>query len=67
MVDGGTNYYTIVVMSSPSSYVMYLVLRRDLMTSLGWPMGAVCTQAAHAASAAMWLFRCVAISASQLR
>ncbi|XGW31460.1 hypothetical protein V3C99_009988, partial [Haemonchus contortus] len=44
-------------MTSPSCYVMYLVLRRDLMSSLGWPMGAVCTQAAHAASAAMWLFR----------
>ncbi|CAI5449475.1 unnamed protein product [Caenorhabditis angaria] len=38
---------------SATSYVMYLVLRRDL----GWPMGAVCTQAAHAASAAIWLFR----------
>ncbi|KIH47131.1 hypothetical protein ANCDUO_22814 [Ancylostoma duodenale] len=44
-------------MSSPTSYVMYLVLRRDLMSSLGWPMGAVCTQAAHAASAAIWLYR----------
>ncbi|KAE9421042.1 hypothetical protein Angca_008791, partial [Angiostrongylus cantonensis] len=44
-------------MSCPSSYVMYLVLRRDLMSSQGWPLGAVCTQAAHAASAAMWLFR----------
>ncbi|KHJ92843.1 hypothetical protein OESDEN_07259 [Oesophagostomum dentatum] len=43
--------------SSPTTYVMYLVLRRDLMSSLGWPMGAVCTQAAHAASAVMWLFR----------
>ncbi|KAK6045091.1 hypothetical protein COOONC_17404 [Cooperia oncophora] len=44
-------------MASTSCYVMYLILRRDLMSSLGWPMGAVCTQAAHAASAAMWLFR----------
>lgn len=44
-------------MPSHSGYVMYLVLRRDLMSSLGWPLGAVCTQAAHAASAAMWLFR----------
>uniref|UniRef100_A0A0N4YJW7 LMWPc domain-containing protein n=1 Tax=Nippostrongylus brasiliensis TaxID=27835 RepID=A0A0N4YJW7_NIPBR len=44
-------------MSSQTSLVMYLVLRRDLMSSLGWPMGAVCTQAAHAASAVMWIFR----------
>ncbi|CAJ0602861.1 unnamed protein product [Cylicocyclus nassatus] len=44
-------------MSSPTSYVMYLILRRDLMSSLGWPLGAVCTQAAHAASAVMWLYR----------
>ncbi|CAI4228078.1 unnamed protein product [Auanema sp. JU1783] len=36
---------------------MYLILRRDLTTTLNWPLGAVCTQAAHAASAAMWLFK----------
>uniref|UniRef100_A0A0K0DJA9 LMWPc domain-containing protein n=1 Tax=Angiostrongylus cantonensis TaxID=6313 RepID=A0A0K0DJA9_ANGCA len=52
-----TNPSKIQEMSCPSSYVMYLVLRRDLMSSQGWPLGAVCTQAAHAASAAMWLFR----------
>ncbi|CAB3409959.1 unnamed protein product [Caenorhabditis bovis] len=43
--------------ASPTSYVMYLILRRDLTTKLNWPVGAVCTQAAHAASAAMWIFR----------
>ncbi|CCD74213.1 peptidyl-tRNA hydrolase [Caenorhabditis elegans] len=40
-----------------TSYVMYVILRRDLQTKLGWPLGAVCTQAAHAASASMWIFR----------
>ncbi|PAV73665.1 hypothetical protein WR25_18836 [Diploscapter pachys] len=40
-----------------SSYVMYLILRRDLSTALKWPFGAVATQAAHAASAVMWMFK----------
>ncbi|CAJ0565001.1 unnamed protein product, partial [Mesorhabditis spiculigera] len=46
-------------MATPSSQmVMYLVLRRDLLNApLSWPIGAVATQAAHAASAAMWIFR----------
>uniref|UniRef100_A0A8R1HRT7 peptidyl-tRNA hydrolase n=1 Tax=Caenorhabditis japonica TaxID=281687 RepID=A0A8R1HRT7_CAEJA len=43
--------------ATATSYVMYVILRRDLHTKLGWPLGAVCTQAAHAASAAMWIFR----------
>uniref|UniRef100_A0A1I7USQ1 peptidyl-tRNA hydrolase n=1 Tax=Caenorhabditis tropicalis TaxID=1561998 RepID=A0A1I7USQ1_9PELO len=43
--------------SSTTPLVMYLILRRDLQSTLQWPLGAVCTQAAHAASAAMWLFR----------
>ncbi|VDP27807.1 unnamed protein product [Heligmosomoides polygyrus] len=54
---GGIAIRLVDSMASPSSFVMYLVLRRDLMPALGWPMGAVCTQAAHAASAAMWIFR----------
>lgn len=37
--------------------VMYVVLRRDLWAELGWPLGAVVAQAAHAATAALWLAR----------
>ncbi|CAD6197871.1 unnamed protein product [Caenorhabditis auriculariae] len=44
-------------MAASTSHVMYLILRRDLTTALQWPLGAVCTQAAHAASASIWLFR----------
>ncbi|CAJ0929221.1 unnamed protein product, partial [Mesorhabditis belari] len=40
------------------SLVMYLVLRRDLLKEpLNWPIGAVATQTAHAASAAIWIYR----------
>jgi len=36
---------------------MYILLRKDLLTELKWPIGAVATQAAHAASACIWTFR----------
>ncbi len=36
---------------------MYLVLRRDLLTELKWPLGALITQAAHAATAVLWEYR----------
>lgn len=32
--------------------VMYLLLRKDLETTLNWPVGALCTQAAHG----LWTF-----------
>ncbi|VDK59759.1 unnamed protein product [Gongylonema pulchrum] len=37
--------------------VMYLVLRSDLISDLKWTVGAVATQAAHAATACIWTFR----------
>uniref|UniRef100_A0A1I7Y590 peptidyl-tRNA hydrolase n=1 Tax=Steinernema glaseri TaxID=37863 RepID=A0A1I7Y590_9BILA len=37
--------------------VMYLILRRDLITELKWPLGAVITQGAHASTACMWMFK----------
>ncbi|KAI6234712.1 Aminoacyl-tRNA hydrolase [Aphelenchoides fujianensis] len=37
--------------------VMYLLLRKDLETALKWPVGAICTQAAHAATACLWTFK----------
>lgn len=36
--------------------VQYVVVRRDLMETMGWPMGALITQACHASSAAIHLF-----------
>jgi|MDSW01.2.fsa_nt_gb peptidyl-tRNA hydrolase len=42
----------------PSSpLVQYVVLRKDLGQGLGWPLGSVCAQAAHAAVAAVWTFK----------
>ncbi|WOO81240.1 Putative peptidyl-tRNA hydrolase PTRHD1 [Vanrija pseudolonga] len=35
----------------PTGLVMQIILRRDLVTELGWPMGPMMAQAAHAASA----------------
>ncbi|KAK9831398.1 hypothetical protein WJX81_001157 [Elliptochloris bilobata] len=37
--------------------VQYVVLRRDLWSELGWPLGSVVAQACHAATAALWLSR----------
>ncbi|CAD5218113.1 unnamed protein product [Bursaphelenchus okinawaensis] len=37
--------------------VMYILLRKDLQTSLKWPIGALCSQAAHAATACLWSFK----------
>jgi peptidyl-tRNA hydrolase len=37
--------------------VMYLILRSDLITDLKWPLGAIFTQIAHAATACIWTFR----------
>lgn len=37
--------------------VQYVVVRKDLWTSLGWPLGSVVAQACHASSAAIWTYR----------
>lgn len=37
--------------------VMYFILRSDLSTTLNWPLGAIFTQIAHAATACIWTFR----------
>ena len=40
-----------------SNLVQYVVLRKDLGQGLGWPLGSICAQAAHASVAAVWEFR----------
>lgn len=35
--------------------VQYLVLRKDLWSSLKWPLGSIIAQACHASTAALWL------------
>jgi len=37
--------------------IMYFILRSDLISKLNWPLGAVFTQVAHAASACIWTFK----------
>lgn len=37
--------------------VQYVVVRKDLWSSLKWPLGSVVAQACHASSAAMWLYK----------
>lgn len=37
--------------------VQYIVLRKDLCSSLKWPLGSVIAQACHASTAALWLSR----------
>lgn len=39
----------------PSRLVQYVVVRSDLVHKLSWPLGAVITQACHAATAAIHL------------
>ncbi|KAL6096148.1 ptrhd1 [Pungitius sinensis] len=40
---------------SPGRLVQYVVVRSDLVHQLSWPLGAVITQACHAATAAIHL------------
>lgn len=40
-----------------SKLTQYVIIRGDLLSSLGWPIGAVIAQACHASSAALWIFR----------
>lgn len=41
--------------ASPGRLVQYVVVRSDLVHKLSWPLGAVITQACHAATAAVHL------------
>ncbi|XP_060907599.1 putative peptidyl-tRNA hydrolase PTRHD1 [Labrus mixtus] len=41
--------------ASPGRLVQYVVVRSDLVHKLSWPLGAVITQACHAATAAIHL------------
>ena len=41
--------------TAPEDLVQYLVLRKDLWTSLNWPLGSIVAQACHASTAALWL------------
>ncbi|KAI9190448.1 hypothetical protein H9P43_001882 [Blastocladiella emersonii ATCC 22665] len=36
---------------------MFIVVRRDLIKTLAWPLGSVIAQGSHAATAALWKFR----------
>lgn len=40
-----------------TSVAQYVVIRKDLLDSLNWPLGSVITQACHAAVAAVWLHK----------
>ena len=42
-------------MSSPLKLVQYVVVRKDLMTTLKWPVGAVIAQACHACTSIIHL------------
>ncbi|XP_019966126.1 putative peptidyl-tRNA hydrolase PTRHD1 [Paralichthys olivaceus] len=42
---------------SPARLVQYIVVRSDLVHALSWPLGAVITQACHAATAALHVHR----------
>lgn len=43
------------VAGPPTRLVQYVVVRSDLVHKLSWPLGAVITQACHAATAAIHL------------
>lgn len=42
--------------ATAGNLLQYVVIRKDLMSSLKWPVGAVIAQACHACSAVMVLF-----------
>mmetsp|Transcript_3547 Transcript_3547/g.5045 ORF Transcript_3547/g.5045 Transcript_3547/m.5045 type:complete len:133 (-) Transcript_3547:578-976(-) len=37
--------------------LQYVLVRRDLMTEMQWPLGSVVTQGVHAAVGALWMYR----------
>lgn len=39
-----------------ASLIQYVVVRKDLISALRWPLGAVIAQACHASSAVMFLY-----------
>ncbi|KAH7422336.1 hypothetical protein KP509_12G004100 [Ceratopteris richardii] len=39
------------------SLAQYIVIRKDLVESLKWPLGSVLAQACHASVAAIWLYK----------
>ncbi|CAG7823332.1 unnamed protein product [Allacma fusca] len=39
------------------SFVQYVILRKDLQTTLGWPLGALIAQACHAATAVLHIYQ----------
>jgi hypothetical protein len=43
-----------VDVETPDPIVQWVVLRRDLWTDIGWPLGPVVAQACHASAAAMF-------------
>ena len=45
---------TAAASAASPTIVQYVVLRKDLWTDKGWPLGSVVAQACHASSAAMW-------------
>lgn len=42
---------------SAAGIVQYIVVRKDLLKELGWPVGAVIAQACHAVTAVVHLYR----------
>ena len=40
-----------------SKNVIYVIVRRDLMSTLNWPLGALIAQTCHAVSAVLWTYR----------
>ncbi|VDK42961.1 unnamed protein product [Anisakis simplex] len=54
-----TNWILLLIKKMPAMdvRVMYLILRSDLISLFKWPLGAVVTQGAHAATACIWAFK----------
>lgn len=48
--------YLVVDQAMASNLIQYVVVRKDLITSLKWPLGAVIAQACHACTAVMYTY-----------
>ena len=44
-------------MAAASCLIQYVIVRKDLITHLKWPLGAVMAQACHACAATMVLYK----------
>jgi len=56
-MEGAPSGTTEETLQKPDPVVQYIVLRKDLVDTMKWPLGSVISQGCHAAVAAIWIHK----------